>query len=164
MTVKEFIVSQLEATHTQKNWFVPINDAIAGMTAEDAARKDTTGSHSVWELVNHLIFWNGRWLTRLRGEVPPEMKTENSGTFVNGIADESGWQEACRRLENICSEIEEQVKALSDEDLDKEAFPGYGGSLAEVFCQMTIHNAYHSGQIVLQRKQQGSWDTQQGVS
>jgi hypothetical protein len=53
---------------------------------------------------------------------------------------------------------------MPDEILDKEAFPGYEGSWYDMFAQMTIHNAYHIGQIVHLRKQQGSWNQAQGVS
>lgn len=60
MTAKEIILEQLAATHNQKNWFVPFKNAVAGLNAGQAAWKDSSGNHSVWGLVNHLIFWNGR--------------------------------------------------------------------------------------------------------
>ncbi|MEO8514757.1 MAG: DinB family protein [Ignavibacteria bacterium] len=164
MTAKEILLEQLSATHNQKNWFVPFSDSVAGLQAGDAAWKDSSGNHSVWGIVNHLIFWNGRWLTRLNGEVPAKIEIENSGTFTDGKADEEAWKASVSKLDEIMTEIELRLKDITDETLDKEAFPGYGGSWYEMFTQMTIHNAYHIGQIVHLRKQHGLWDPKQGVS
>jgi len=164
MTQKEFILEQLASTSNQKSWFVPLSGALSGLSAENAARKDAAGSHTVWEIVTHLVFWNGRWLVRLKSGTPSEMESENSGTFMNGTADEAAWSEIRQKLFSTLEQIEESVKAATEEDLQKEAFPGYGAAWLDVFCQMAIHNAYHTGQIVLLRKQQGSWDASEGVS
>jgi uncharacterized damage-inducible protein DinB len=164
LTAKELILEQFSATHNQKNWFVPFTDAVAGLTAKQAAWKDQSGNHSIWGIVNHLIFWNGRWLIRLKGDVPPKMEIENEGTFSEGTSDEIAWKGSINKLDEILTGIESRLKDMPDEILDKEAFPGYEGSWYDMFAQMTIHNAYHIGQIVHLRKQQGSWNQAHGVS
>ncbi len=164
MTLKEFVLEQLAATHNIKYWFVPFTDSVAGLTAEQAAWKDPSGNHSVWGIVNHLIFWNGRWLIRLKGEVPPKMEIENEGTFSEGTADENAWKGSINKLDEILTGIESRLKDMPDEILDEEAFPGYEGTWYDMFAQMTTHNAYHIGQIVHLRKQQGSWKSEQGVN
>ncbi len=163
MSPKEVILEQLRATHDQKAWFVSFNDAVAGMTAENAAMKDPGGTHSVLGIVNHLIFWNGRWLTRLNGGVPPETKTENSGTFTDSEGGEDQWPAAVKKLNEISLAIIDKVNKSDDSFLSGEAFPGYGASWYAMLTQMTIHNAYHIGQIVYLRKQFGNWDSSIGV-
>lgn len=164
MKTKELILEQLSATHNQKNWFVPFTDSVEGLTAKQAAQKDQSGNHSVWGIVNHLVFWNGRWLTRLKGEEPIKMDIENSGTFAEGSADEKAWKDSIAKLDEIMTGIESSLKVMPEEILEKEAFPGYEGSWYDMFAQMTIHNAYHIGQNVHLRKQFGIWNSEQGVS
>lgn len=164
MTTKEFILEQLSATRNTKAWFVSLGDAVKGLTAEQAKWFDVNVSHSVWQIVNHLTFWNERWLIRTRGAVPPEMEGENSGTFSGDLGGEAEWQNAVKKLDDVLAEFETRLKDMDDEALKKEAFEGYGGSWYDMFAQMTIHTAYHIGQIVYVRKQQGSWNSEQGVN
>lgn len=67
-TVKSVLLKELKSTHTEKDWFVPINVAIEGLTKEQAIWKDKSGNHSVAELTYHLIFWNERELAKFKGE------------------------------------------------------------------------------------------------
>lgn len=164
MSPKKIISEQLRATHNQKNWFVSLKDAISNLTAEDAAKKDSSGNHSVWGIVNHLIFWNGRWLTRLNGSEPDKMGFENSETFPDGPPDDGSWENTLTKVNKIFTDIEDRINEMPEEELGKEAFPGYGASWYEMLTHMTIHNAYHIGQIVHLRKQFGNWNAEKGVS
>lgn len=163
MTSKQIILEQLSATHNQKNWFVPLSEAVAGLSAEQAKQNVKSGSHSVWQIVNHLIFWNERWLIRFKGEVPEKMESENSGTFSGDLGGEKQWKASQDKLDGILTEFENRLRMVDDAFLKAEAFKGYGASWYMMFAQMTIHNAYHIGQIVLLRKQQGTWNSEQGV-
>jgi uncharacterized damage-inducible protein DinB len=152
----------MAACHNQKNWFVPVSDALAGLTAEQASWNDGDDNHSIWQIVNHLIFWNERWLMRFRGEVPPKMEGENSGTF-SGAGSEGEWKKTVKKLDEVLTEWETRLKETGDDVLEREAYEGYGDSWLAMLTQTTIHNAYHIGQIVTLRKQQGSWNPEQGV-
>ena len=163
MTAKEVILEQLKATYNQKNWFVPFCDSVAGLTAEQAAMKDSSGNHSVWGIVNHLIFWNGRWLTRLNGGEPEKMEIDNNATFIEDGTDDEKWQLSVKKLDEISSAIIDKIQSSDDTFLSSEAFPGYNASWYEMLTQMTIHNAYHIGQIVHLRKQYGNWNPAIGV-
>jgi inosine/xanthosine triphosphate pyrophosphatase family protein len=91
------------------------------------------------------------------------MEGENSGTFSENSLSNDTWQNTVIKFENILSEWEQRLKAADDSVLSHEAFEGFGGNWYEVFAQTTIHNAYHIGQIVTIRKQQGSWNSDNGV-
>jgi len=54
--LKSVLLEQLRGTHNHEEWFVPLNIAIEGLTAEQATWKDDTENHSIVQLVNHLIF------------------------------------------------------------------------------------------------------------
>ena len=55
-TVKSVLLEQLKTTHNKKEWFVPVNTAVEGLTPEQAMWKDSSGNHSVGQLVNHFNF------------------------------------------------------------------------------------------------------------
>lgn len=62
--VRGLLVDQLKNTHSEQEWFVPISKAVAGK--EQVEWKDSTGNHSIMELVSHLIFWNEKPLKEQR--------------------------------------------------------------------------------------------------
>ncbi len=164
MTAKEFLLEQLSSTRNTKNWFVSISDAVAGLSVEQAKWHDGSGNHSVWQIVNHLIFWNGRLLMRFRGGIPPPMEGDNDGTFLGDLAGEAEWKGAVKKIDDILGEFETRLRNTDDSFLMQKAIKDYEYTWYDLFAQMTIHNAYHIGQIVSLRKQQGSWDSKQGVN
>jgi len=163
MTTKEFIIEQLSSARNTKNWFVSFKDSVEGLSAEEAKWHDGSGNHSIWQIVNHLNFWNERLLIRFSGGVPTGMEGENSGTFSVDLGWEAEWHSSVQKFDEIMAEFETRLRDKGDEWLKKPALEGYEETWYDRFAQMTLHNAYHIGQIVHLRKQQGSWNSEQGV-
>ncbi len=163
MSTKLYLLDQLKTTYNERGWLVPFTVAVENLDAEKAALTDTTGSHSVWGIVDHMIFWNERWLTRLKGGNPGKVETENSATFEANKKDESAWNDTVKKLSGILAEVIKIVETSDDKFLSAEAFPGYGSSWYEMFAQYNLHNAYHIGQIVQLRKLHQCWDDEQGI-
>lgn len=163
MTRKEILLEQMAACRDQKAWFVPLSDALDGLSPERAAWRDGSENHSIRQLVNHLIFWNERWLMRLKGIEPPKVEGEISATFNSETGDGQEWEAIVKRLDEVLGELESELRNTSEEKLAREAFVDAGDSWYAFLSQLTIHNAYHIGQIVYTRKLQGSWDAAQGV-
>ena len=69
-TLRGILLEQLRSTHNVKEWFVPANTAVEGLTAEQAKWTDGSGNHSVGQLANHLVFWNSQELAKFKGEQP----------------------------------------------------------------------------------------------
>src|ERR1700726_3866214 len=80
-TLKSILLEQLRTTHNQKDWFVQVNVAVEGLTAEQAKWTDKSGNHSVGQLANHLLFLNSRELAKFKGEKPPAFDGNNDETF-----------------------------------------------------------------------------------
>ena len=57
-TLKSSLLDQLKTTHDQQDWFVPVKQALDGVTAAQATWKPQGGDHSIGMLANHLLFWN----------------------------------------------------------------------------------------------------------
>jgi uncharacterized damage-inducible protein DinB len=150
-TLKSILLEQLRTTHNQKEWFVPANLAIEGLTAEQANWKDGKGNHSVGQLVNHLIFWNSEELAKFKGEPPPKYSGNNDDTFN---FDAKQWTAAVKQLDEVLTAWEKAVEAADDAKL-KDWY--------SVVAHIGVHNAYHIGEIVYVRREQGSWDASKGV-
>ena len=118
----------------------------------DAYVKDSTGNHSIGELVSHLIFWNERILIAFHGDSPPNFNDDNEITFTKFGG--KNWTASVQKLDSIQSQWEHAVENATDTQLHK-----WSSSIANI-C---THNAYHTGQIIYIRKQHGWWKSANGV-
>ncbi len=151
-TLREVLLAELKSTHGVEDWFVPANIAVKGLTAEQASWSDGKGNHSVGQLAYHLVFWNRRNFQALKGEKPEKFSGNNDETFDK--FDSKTWNETVQQLDNVMNELEKWVETAAEAKLKESA---------QVFTHISTHNAYHIGQIIYVRKEQGSWDPKNGV-
>jgi uncharacterized damage-inducible protein DinB len=152
-TLREVLLAELRSTHNKAEWFVPANTAVKGLTAEQASWKDGKGNHSVGQLAYHLVFWNRQNLANLKGEKRESFSGNNDETFDK--FDTKSWNETVQALDQVLTELEKWVETADEAKL-KEA--------AQTLTHISTHNAYHIGQIIFVRKEQGSWDPKNGVN
>ncbi len=152
-TLRSVLLEQLRTTHNEKDWFVPINVAVEGMTAEQANWKDgSSGNHSVGQLTYHLLFWNQRELAKFKGEPEAKFSGNNEETFNN--FDAKKWADTTKQLDQVMTDLEKVVETADDTKL---------AAWASEIAHIGTHNAYHVGQIIFVRKLQGSWNPEKGV-
>ena len=151
-TLRSVLLEQLKDTHNQKDWFVPISVALEGLTAEQAMWSDGSGNHSAGQLAYHLLFWNERQVLKFKGQKVPDFSGNNDETF-NSFTKES-WAQTVKKLETVMVELETLVQNADEAKL-KEWAP--------TIANISVHNAYHTGQIIFVRKLQGSWNPEKGV-
>jgi hypothetical protein len=151
-TLRSILLEQLHTTHDQKDWFVPMDVAVEGLTAEQATWKDGRGNHSVGQLTNHLLFWNERELAKFKGEPEKKFSGNNDETFNN--FDTRKWNDTVKQLDQVMRELEKLVETADEQKLQ---------AWAPEIARIGTHNAYHVGQIIFVRKLQGSWNPEKGV-
>ena len=149
-TLKGILLEQLRSTHNQADWFVPVNTALKGVTAEQANWKDRSGNHSIKELADHLIFWDGRYLQKFKGEQTAKFSGNNEEAFRGS----ESWDATARKLDSVLTDWEKAVEAADDNKLSK---------WCSTIAHVGTHNAYHTGEIIYIRRQQGSWNPENGV-
>ena len=150
-TLRELLLAELRSTHNKADWFVPGNTAVKGLTAEQASWSDGKGNHSVGQITHHLVFWN-RWsLEQLKGSTEKYNGT-NDETFYK--FDSKTWAETVRQFDEGMNDIEKWVETVDEAKLKESA---------ETISTICTHNAYHVGQIIYVRREQGSWDPNMGV-
>jgi uncharacterized damage-inducible protein DinB len=151
-TLKSILLEQLRTTHNTNDWFVSPSKAVEGLTPEQASWTDGKGNHSIGQLANHLIFWNSRNLARFKGQTPPKFSGDNDETFNS--FDAKSWADTVKQLDQVMTDIEKFVESADDATVAK---------FASAIAHIGTHNAYHTGQILYIRKQQGWWDPAKGV-
>jgi uncharacterized damage-inducible protein DinB len=159
-TLKSVLLAQLRSTHNKAEWFVPVNTAVAGMTPEQARwipksegpKNPAPEDHSVGMIAYHLLYWNSQALSKLKGENVPAPPSDNNETFNK--FDAATWADTVKKLDENLTAIEQLVEGADDARIEK---------IANTIAHISAHNAYHTGQIVMIRKLQGSWDPEKGV-
>ncbi len=152
-TLKSILLEQLKTTHNVKDWFVPVDTAIAWLTPEQANWKDSNEDHSIAQLTTHLIFWNTQILYNLKGVKPPEAFNGNNKETFSPV-DETSWPATVKRLDSVLTAIEDVVSSADDTKLQKAY---------STIAHIGTHNAYHTGQILYIRKMKGWWNDEHGV-
>jgi len=149
--LRKFLLTQLQETHNQKNWFVSEKEAVAGLTPQQAAWSDGK-NHSVGQLVQHLNFWNSYNLAAFKGEHPQgPAGNDNSNTFK---FDAKQWDAALKKFDSVMNEWEQTVEKADDATLAR---------LAPLIAHIAEHNAYHIGEMIAVRKGHGMWNPDLGV-
>jgi uncharacterized damage-inducible protein DinB len=151
-TLRGVLLEQLKTTHDAKEWFVPANTAVDGLTAEQASWNDGKGNHSVGQLAAHLVFWNREQLAKFKGEPPAKFSGDNNETFNS--FDAAKWAQTQKDLDAVLSEWEKAVETADEAKL---------AQWASTIAHIGAHNAYHIGQMIYVRKQAGNWDPDKGV-
>jgi hypothetical protein len=152
-TLKSVLLQQLKDTHNNSNWFVCADVAVAGVTLEQANWTDGKGNHSVGQLAYHIWFWNERNLRNMKGEHPEKFSGNNDETFDK--FDAKSWNETVQKMDAVLTELEKMVENADEAKLK---------AIAPTIANINAHNAYHIGEIVMVRKEQGSWDPKKGVN
>lgn len=150
-TLKGILLEQLRSTHNKAEWFVPANTAVAGLTAEQAAWTDGK-NHSVGQLTYHLVFWDKEELAKFKGEPPAKYSGKNDDTFND--YDPKKWDQTVKELDQVLTDWEKAIESADDAKIKE-----WASGIAHV----GTHNAYHIGEIVMVRKEQGSWNPENGV-
>ncbi len=134
-----------------ETWFVPLETALDGLKSSDASWQPPGGGNTIWQTVNHLNYYNDLLVSRINGTPPGKKEPNNKATFGDtGNPEESEkWNAVVEETYLISEKLRKLLAEVNDSQLEKE----YVGGLA----RHILHNVYHIGQIVLIRKQQGSW-------
>jgi len=127
---------------TEGLWAASWHKSVSPLTAAQAAWTPAPGRHSVWQIVEHMIFWREDNLRRLAGGGKPTPEQLASGNFpVIADTSEAGWRGTVSRFERSHRQI---ADAIADErnPLDRVQY-------------LLPHDCYHCGQINYLRALQG---------
>lgn len=125
-------------------WYTSWGKAIEDLTPQQAAWKPGRARHSIWQILNHVMFWQDYTLRSARGQKP------DRETFARE-REQRNWEEPTDTGEASWSltkhkfrDSYEQMISLAQnaEDLDRPLYH-------------LFHESYHFGQIMYLRAMQG---------
>ncbi|MHC0038855.1 DinB family protein [Pseudoneobacillus sp. C159] len=148
----DLLLKVLDSTFDKESWYAPFKDAIDGLTAEQAIWKPSGEStKTIWENVNHLIYYKERLAAKLGGrDWILNLDGNETFHFIEQSNDDMEWKKVVARSENAQRDLRQALSAMSDRELDQN-------SLEKQLLDIMLHDAYHTGQIIHIRKWQGSW-------
>lgn len=153
--VKNLLLDQFLANANDPSWYLPFTETVENISEEEAYWKPTDNSHSIAEIVQHLIYWNETWQIRFqKSDVKAVLPIEdNDKSFI--IQENTKFDELRERLEVVLLQWQ---GLLTEEQLESDVngFP-LPAKWYELLGNSITHNAYHIGQIVYIRKLQESW-------
>lgn len=122
--------------------FVGLDWKVVGTRPEGVA-------HSVFQLLNHMVFWQDWVVSWLDGKKPPS--TSGSWRGSDRPASREEWERTVGRFR---SGLEELARCSREADL----FSKRGKTSPLEMLQTAIsHNSYHAGQVVILRQMLGTW-------
>ena len=148
--VKTVLLDQLLANANDGSWYLPFSEAVDGLTESEAFWKPDDSSHSIAEIVQHLIFWNETWQVRYKenqvNAVP--LVQHNADTFL--VRSDESFLQLKEKLVHALLQWQELI------DHDRLTSPVNGFSeKAEwwsILSNTATHNANHIGQMIYIRK------------
>ena len=158
MNERRAIVAQLYGVNSHLH----VVHALEGLAPEKAGARVAPGSHTIFQILHHMIYWQDIALARLRGERPGRPGSAELGwTAPAAPEDASDWEAAVASLAEGLRGLEALV--LEREiDLERPVQPERGTSAREELLMVAGHNSYHLGQIVQLRRQLDAWPPPRG--
>ena len=145
------IVSELQAIHDGNAWHgMSLQEAVEGLSADQAAAFPLAGAHSIWEIVNHMAAWENVWLLRLQGDLNAHEPEEGDFPAV-AVTSDAAWKSSLRRLNEIHHTLIEVARGLDEARLESD-LNGRDYSHRFLLRGAIRHHVYHAGQIALLRK------------
>ena len=160
MNRKELLIQGWDNALENEGWYPPLGAALEGVDAAKAVwRPVGEAANTIWETVNHLTVYKEIVYKRLLGQEAP-YPGSNDDTFIVGEGEEA-WRQAVERLYRVHREIRGLLDGYGEKELDSELS---SQTVGEFIHNLILHDAFHTGQIILVRKLQGSWPSQRSFS
>lgn len=154
---KEVLRTTLRDALSGRGAHVPVAELFDGLDWQAAGARPEGARHTVFRLLNHLIYWQEFALEWLDGRKPqtPE-HDEDSWPGSDQPADRKSWQARVGRFKTDRAELERRVDAST---LLAQIGPKTAGEILQIVAS---HNSYHAGQVVALRRALGAWPPPSG--
>ena len=125
---------------------------LAGISAEKAFQKPSSGGHNIYELVMHMHCWRNFVIIHLQGNAAFTVEINSHIDWsVEYVANEEEWSKA---LQLLAQSQDDLLKAFENFDgtlLDK-SMHGRDFSWYDFIHGLIHHDIYHSAQIAILKK------------
>jgi uncharacterized damage-inducible protein DinB len=127
----------------------PIWQILDGISAETAAARPLKGSHTIWEIVMHMTFWEGVGTQRLAGQRAGLVEELNFPAMPAPTS--QNWEQTLGQFRASNQQFRGALAKLDPARLDDLSAAGKRTYYDEAHGVIE-HDIYHAGQIALLRK------------
>jgi uncharacterized damage-inducible protein DinB len=139
----------------ENGWFLPVFEALEGLSAEQAARSPGEKFNSPWRIVRHMAYWTEVIKLRLEGKDPAQTLGEDWGALPDP-GSEKAWAADKHRLESVTRELAEIVRGWDTTFMD-QSYRQRKHSHRQVIQGLIGHNCYHTNEVISMRHMLGYW-------
>jgi uncharacterized damage-inducible protein DinB len=151
MTELAMMADQLKRAYEGPAWSGPsLLELLGSVTAEQAARRPIPGGHTIWELVAHIVVWEGVATRRLQGEVYREYSGVEDWPPVEKTS-EAEWKALLAKLKQSNSTLRETILGFGQDRLF-DIVPNADYSFYVLIHGAVQHDFYHAGQIAILKR------------
>jgi hypothetical protein len=138
--LKKDILTAWEYSYLHDDWVNPLEEALEGVTAEQALWRPGPDAMGIWDIVLHLAVWNENIVERVEtGQAARPW--EGAWPAIPEAKDEPAWEASKQRLTDSLESVRKMIEATSIEKIQASTY-----GLPDLLCRIT-HNGYHLGQI-----------------
>jgi uncharacterized damage-inducible protein DinB len=140
-----------------KDAHVETIDILAGLEWKLAGTRPEGVPHSIFQLVNHIIYWLG-WAVRWIDGKKPRPPKHATGSWPGKVSPSNRreWERSIRRLRDVLAALERHSS-----EIDLFSKQGKWTPL-EMLHIVSSHTSYHVGQIAMLRQLLGAWPPPSG--
>lgn len=123
-------------------------EAIANLDLNIARKRLDEVSHSIWEILYHIVFWQDIFIENIK-ENNPKWDDEKSWLTEKHMQKDENFEQLKERFEEG---IEEIGKLIDTVDLEKKLSFWENEPILQFIVVAITHNSYHIGQIMVIKK------------
>jgi uncharacterized damage-inducible protein DinB len=145
-------------TLTGKDAHVETANVLQGLDWKLAGVRPDGVPHSIFQLVNHIVYWQEWAVNWLDGKKPrPPRHASGSWPGKEGPASRREWERTTQRLEKA-------LRALQSRTREADLLSRHGNwTPLEMLLVIGSHTSYHVGQITSLRQALGVWPPPSGA-
>lgn len=136
---------------------VPTREVFTGLDWRLSGFRPDGVSHSIFQLLKHMVYWQNwvvKWLDGKRPTLPKCAR--NCWPETTAPADPKEWKRALEEFRNGLDELDRQAE-------NGNLLMKHGGKTKlEMLQTIASHTSYHAGQVVVLRQLIGSWPPPSG--
>jgi hypothetical protein len=131
-------------------------DALRDVDAALARRRPAAGRHTIWELTLHTAYWDYAVRRRLLGpQIGPFPRRPANWPAMPKPAGEAAWAADRALLAEQHRLLVQAVKQFPATRLGRRVSAGKRWTYGDTVLGITVHDAYHAGQIQLLKRRGG---------
>jgi uncharacterized damage-inducible protein DinB len=159
LSLRDLVADHVHTTlYDEKvQWQPPLDGALRGLSAAQAAWKPAPPRHSIWQIVRHVTLWKRGVLQAWDGN-PPDGDELEAADWKDVTGSDAEWEHDRKAVLDISAEFLARAQGLDDAALSRRIVwykGGWSQPLAMRIVRATTHDIYHAGQIMYVRALQG---------